>query len=99
MSAVEVVVNQDEHHVALPKLIGQPAYARPARPVDIQARPLDPDDLPILAEMTDDERLLAAQLAARGHDGKSNGSGGHHLPAMPHRPIRLRALAGKLLGG
>jgi len=91
-------VNQDEHHVALPKLMGQPAYARPARPVNIQSRPFDPDDLPILAEMTDEERLLAALVAARGA-GDSNGSGGHHLPAMPHRPLRLRALAGKLLGG
>ncbi len=92
-------MNQDEHHLALPKLMGQPAYARPVRPVDIQSRPLDPDDLPILAEMTDEERLLAAQLAARGLDGESNGSGGHHLPAMPSRPFGLRSLAGKLLGG
>ncbi len=92
-------MNQDEHHLALPKLMGQPAYARPVRPVDIQSRPLDPDDLPILAEMTDEERLLAAQLAARGLDGESNGSRGHHLPAMPSRPFGLRSLAGKLLGG
>jgi hypothetical protein len=93
------VVHQDEQHVALPKLMGQPAYARPARPVDVQPRPVDPDDLPIVAEMTDEERLLAARLAARGFDGEHNSSGGHHLPALPSRPFGLRSLAGKLLGG
>ncbi len=92
-------MNQDEHHVALPKLIGQPAYARPVRPVEVQARALDPDDLPILAEMTDEERLLAARLSARGFEGEPNGSGGHHLPSMPSRSLGLRSLAGKLLGG
>jgi hypothetical protein len=92
------LVKQDEHHLALPKLMGQPAYARPTRPVEAHARPFDPDDLPILAEMTDEERDLAA-LIARGHDQDPNGSGGYHMPSLPARPFRLRALAGKLLGG
>ena len=90
-------MNQDEHHLALPKLMGQPAYARPSRPVDVHARPFDPDDLPILAEMTDEERDLAA-LIARGREQDSNGSGGHHMPSLPARPFRLRAIAGRLLG-
>jgi hypothetical protein len=91
-------VNQEERHLALPKLMGQPAYARPARPVEVHARPFDRDDLPILAEMTDEERELADQIAANGHDQVSNGSGGRHLPSIPGRPL-LRSLAGKLRRG
>jgi hypothetical protein len=91
-------VSQEEHHVALPKLIGQPAYARPARPAEIQARPFDPDDLPILAEMTEHERQLAAQIAARANDPDLHGSAGR-LSRLRARPFRLRSLAGKLLGG
>ena len=43
----------DEQHVALPKLYGAPAYARPPRlvPGDVE-KPFDPDDLPIEVEMT-----------------------------------------------
>jgi hypothetical protein len=89
------LVNQEERHLALPKLMGQPAYARPARPVEVHARPFDPDDLPILAEMTDEEREVADRLAADGHDRASNGSGGYHLPSVPGRRL-LRSLAGKL---
>jgi hypothetical protein len=40
-------VNPDEHHVALPKLYGAPAYARPPRVFDELERPIDPDDLPL----------------------------------------------------
>jgi hypothetical protein len=82
--------------------MGQPAYARPPRPVDVKARPLDPDDLPILAEMTDDERELAARILGSASDG-SAGPTGHlsrgRLSGLKSSPVRLRALAGKLLGG
>ena len=52
----------DEHqHVALPKLYGAPAYARPPRPVEEQERPLDLDDLPLEAfRAAADEDLAAA---------------------------------------
>ena len=56
----------DEHrHVALPKLFGAPAYARPptvaANPMP---RPIDPDDLPLVAEMAaeDVEHLEAPAI-------------------------------------
>ena len=55
----------DEQHIALPKLYGAPAYARPAAPVATAPRPFDPDDLPIEAVMTDEEREFAASLPAR----------------------------------
>ena len=53
----------DEQHVALPKLYGAPAYARPPGPTATVARPFDPDDLPIDAYMTDDERDFASDPA------------------------------------
>lgn len=47
-------MNPDEHHVALPKLYGAPAYARPPRVFEEIDRPPDPDDLPLEA-FRDDE--------------------------------------------
>lgn len=91
----------DEQHVALPKLYGAPAYSRPSRPVEVTERPLDPDDLPIAAFQTDEEREIAETLGGRPYapgggayvesDGKAN-----HPQA---RPFSLRAIAGRLLGG
>jgi hypothetical protein len=61
-------VSVDEtQHVAFPKLFGAPAYARPPAPADGTERPFDPDDLPLVAELTPEERaqLGPAELAAR----------------------------------
>lgn len=97
----------DEQHVALPKLYGAPAYARPVAPVAVVPRPLDPDDLPIEALMSDDEREYAASLPARawapggGVFASANGKGGHEGAGAPNlrpRPFSLRAIAGRLLG-
>jgi len=49
-------------HVALPKLYGAPAYARPAVAVAHTPRPVDPDDLPIVAHMTEDDIAVLAHL-------------------------------------
>ena len=54
----------DEQHVALPKLYGAPAYARPQPVVATGPRPFDPDDLPIEAVQTDEERDDRANLPA-----------------------------------
>lgn len=52
-------------HVALPRLYGAPAYGRPrVAAVAETARPFDPDDLPIAAEMTDEDREILALAAA-----------------------------------
>jgi hypothetical protein len=95
----------DEQHVALPKLYGAPAYARPAPVVDVTQRPFDPDDLPIEAVMTDEEREIAASLPAHVY-----APGGAHLkadqkhgrregePRLNPRPLSLKALAGRILG-
>jgi hypothetical protein len=62
-----VAVQQDPYF-ALPSLYGAPAYSRPPRPPVEVARPLDPDDLPISIEQTEEERRLAdALLASGGH--------------------------------
>ncbi|MEX1171858.1 MAG: hypothetical protein WEG56_04505 [Chloroflexota bacterium] len=96
----------DEQHVALPKLYGAPAYARPPAPVATTARPFDPDDLPIEAVMTDEERELAATLPARTwipggsvKGDRGNGRGADGEPTLKARPLSLRSIAGRLLGG
>ena len=99
----------DEQHIALPKLYGAPAYARPAAPVATAPRPFDPDDLPIEAVMTDEERELAASLPARAW---APGGGPHDLrwtatatgrprpaPVSSPSPSACKGIAGKLLGG
>ena len=99
----------DEQHVALPQLYGAPAYARPVIAVEEAPRPFDPDDLPIEAIMTPEERDLAASLLARSY----LPGGGHltgqqaaypatpadRLPSLHPKPLSLRALAGRILGG
>jgi hypothetical protein len=91
----------DEQHVALPKLYGAPAYARPSRPAEVAQRPLDPDDLPIEAVMTDEERELAASLPARAWapgDPEHGATESDPAPSLMPRPLSLRALAGRILG-
>jgi hypothetical protein len=101
------VAIREEHqdHVAPPKLYGAPAYARPPMPVIESPRPFDPDDLPIAASQTDEERAWVEALPARAYapgggvligdrDGETAPVDG---PLQP-RPFRLRALAGRILG-
>ena len=95
----------DEQHIALPKLYGAPAYARPAIVVEIVERPFDPDDLPIDAVQTEEERELAASLPAYAYapggailrlDQKRDPSDDE--PRLNPRPLSLRGLAGRILG-
>jgi hypothetical protein len=92
----------DQPHVALPKLYGAPAYARPPMPVSAAPRPFDPDELPIEASMSDDERQFSERLPARayapggGHVTNADGATGRGLKP---KAISLRAIAGRLLGG
>jgi hypothetical protein len=93
----------DEQHVALPKLYGAPAYARPTPIVADTPRPFDPDDLPIEAVQTDAERELAASLPAHAYapGGRltTQGPTAHDAePRLNPRPLSLRALAGRILG-
>jgi hypothetical protein len=93
----------DEQHIALPKLYGAPAYARPVPVVNDSPRPFDPDDLPIEAAQTDEERELAANLPAHafapgGHTATDPRNGHDMKPELSPRPLSLRALAGRILG-
>jgi hypothetical protein len=93
-------VPQEVHHVALPKLYGQPAYARPPRPVEDQERPFDPDELPLDVEMTEEERMEAEALPGQryttgGAEPLLNGHDGSLSP----RPLRLKKIAARLLRG
>jgi hypothetical protein len=99
-------VSIDEQHVALPRLYGAPAYARPPRTAATVDRPFDPDDLPIEALMSEEDRAFAASLPARawapggvpidGDDGR--GPGNDHAPRLLRgRPLSLRSIAGRLL--
>jgi hypothetical protein len=102
------VAIDEQQHVALPKLYGAPAYARPPRPVHEAGRPFDPDDLPIEVEQTPEERHLAEALPAHSYPGGALVTG--QLAAYPAtplgqdptlrpKPLSLRALAGRILGG
>jgi hypothetical protein len=98
-----LIVALDEQHIALPKLYGAPAYARPARIAEDVPRPFDPDDLPIEAVQTDEERDLASTLPAevyRPGGGHLTGdfAAGDRSPQLSPRPLSLRALAGRILG-
>lgn len=97
----------DEQHVALPKLYGAPAYARPGPVVIDTPRPFDPDDLPLEVFQTEDEREFSSGLPAYtwqpgGSEPPPNGSGGggsNGSHTLSGRPFRLRSIAGRLLGG
>ncbi|HXG40232.1 MAG TPA: hypothetical protein VNJ28_04750 [Candidatus Limnocylindrales bacterium] len=91
----------EEQHVALPKLVGQPAYWRPPSAIQPRPRPLDVDDLPLEAFRTADEQALFERLAENPFDasGRPNGTeaGGSTAPLRP-RPFLIRALADRLFG-
>lgn len=94
----------DEQHIALPKLYGAPAYARPPRHVAPDDRPFDPDELPIEAHRTDEEHEFAELLPARayapgGADLRTNGHGKHRGDGVRPRNLSLRAIAGRLRRG
>jgi hypothetical protein len=94
-------VSIDEPHVALPKLYGAPAYARPPITVAVTPRPFDPDELPIEAYRFDDDvESVAAPgetSGTNGGDTSQQGSGGNG--GLKPRSFSLRRIAGLLHGG
>jgi hypothetical protein len=98
-------VSIDEQHVALPKLYGAPAYARPPAPVAVTPRPFDPDDLPLVAHQSDDELETHASLQASAYAadgmlrfGGDEGSSTTGASSLQPRSLSLRAIAGRLIG-
>jgi hypothetical protein len=98
-------VSIDEQHVALPKLYGAPAYARPPRYAEDLDRPFDPDELPIEAARTDEEQEFVSTLpseafAAGGIDLRRAGQSETTTSTdIRPRSFSIRAMAGRLLGG
>jgi hypothetical protein len=99
-------VSTDEHHVALPTLYGAPAYARPPAAIPVEERPFDPDELPIEAMRTDEEREFTATLPARayapggvklGEQARAAATATGDRPRS--RSFGLRILTGRLRGG
>lgn len=99
------MVTETEQHVALPKLYGAPAYARPPKPVVPIERPLDVDDLPLEAERSADERVLATDVLGApwgleegpdGHPIHQVGPAAHGAPAAGEyvRPLAFGAAGG-----
>jgi hypothetical protein len=97
------VAKEANVHVALPKLYGAPAYARPplvaVQPVD---RPFDPDELPLEAVQTEEERALASEIAHEipeaGPSPEPGAGGAGKEPMLRGRPFRLGAITGRLRG-
>ncbi len=90
----------EEQHVALPKLYGAPAYARPPKLAPVAERPFDPDELPLEAFRTEEEREFVDLLPARafapggGAVGR-NGHGDHGHGGLLPRPFSLRSITGR----
>lgn len=77
-------------YYALPKLYGAPSYARPRRVVAQSERPFDPDDLPIAAAQTEEERAWAASEQAAGMGGNSDSAGRSSPDGGPSKPSAER---------
>lgn len=90
-------MSSEEHHVALPKLYGAPAYARPPRPAEVIERPIDPDDLPLEFLRTADEHELASRMTGSAFAPTLVASNGHgQRGGIQGRPFRLRSLTRRL---
>jgi hypothetical protein len=105
-TALEVRVSVDERPVALPKLYGAPAYARPPAPVVQSERPFDPDLLPLENYQVEEAHPTEAHLPARGYASAADLAGDPRPRAdagppggLRPRRFNLRAIAGRLLGG
>lgn len=95
----------DEKPLALPKLYGAPAYARPRVAVAPAARPFDPDQLPLEVDQTDEgvrfaDHPRAHVYAFAGDQGDLRGSAGGTAPdRLRPRGFRLRQIVERIRGG
>ena len=82
-----MAIEDQQQHVALPNLYGAPAYARPPRHADDSPRPFDPDALPLVVEMSAEERAFVATIPDRAW----NAGGGIHLRVQDDTEVRRSA--------
>ena len=101
MSIEETRVSIDDQHVAMPKLYGASAYGRPPVPVEKASRPFDPDELPIEAYRTDEEREFSATLPARAYapGGLDLGSAAGAAETTTSTGVRARAFSLRGIAG
>jgi hypothetical protein len=98
-------VSIDEQPLALPKLYGAPAYARPRASVVPAPRPFDPDQLPLEVYQTDEDARFADHLrahvyASAGEQGALSGPADGDAPGrLRPRGFRLGEIVGRILGG
>jgi hypothetical protein len=78
----------DEIQMAFPRLMGQPAYMRPRSLFSPAERPFDPDDLPLEAERSEDDRR-AAEILATSAGTKERADGGGRGWRSVTRLLRL----------
>ena len=92
----------DEQTVAPPQLYGAPAYTRPPVVAEAAERPFDPDDLPIEALQTEEDREFSSALPARAF-APGGIPLGNQAPAdsgsRRSQALSVRGIAGRLLGG
>jgi hypothetical protein len=94
------VANDESRHVALPKLFGAPAYARPpVEPVVRADRPFDPDALPLESALTEEERQLLALQTAGPTVTTAQAESLAAAEAARHRSLKLPSITGLLRGG
>ncbi len=85
---------EEQRHIALPKLYGAPAYSRPTVVVATPTpKPLNPDDLPLVVAMTDEEREEIGNGAPIAKTVVPAAS-----PGLTGQPFSLLALADRLRG-
>jgi hypothetical protein len=82
----------EEQYVALPKLYGAPAYARPPKLVPDSPRPVDVDDLPLEAFRDEPDGGLLMSASADGSNGNGHGDGDGH-ETIQARPFSLKTLS------
>jgi hypothetical protein len=96
------VPRNEPYQAALPTLYGAPAYTRPrAAPVVPVPRPFDPDDLPLVAAMSDEERAEIAGLPATAWAPGGQvlvAAGAAEIAIEPSGTSRFGAIAGRLFG-
>jgi len=82
------VAADPDPYFSFPALYGAPAYSRAPRAVPDSERPFDPDDLPIVAAQTEDEKVVAQTLLPSGmhssRGGRLHPAGGSKGNGAPH---------------
>jgi hypothetical protein len=90
-------MSAEDEHVALPRLYGASAYARPPSSIIPTALPPDPDDLPLAVEQTPEERAVAERLLATPYGVAEQASASEPEPGTRPQPLLRSFLAGRIL--